>query len=723
MLQLWSVGADWIKPFVIRLLDHPVSMLEVPPKQLMQIIRAHSRRHLDNVLLDRLCTQRNWDRRAVTLQYKHGIAWDSIRQSINGKCSNLSKTERAALRVVVCQGYWTSERRWKAGMRGTGTCDGCYLEIGDAQHEFHDCGAIQASLILERAAGRLEKRTVIEDRAGWAPLLEAGLPPKIAGWAPIELEFVQGALQQGHDGDTYGDGSGVHQQSREARIATWSVLRLTPGRRDGHILEKLRGNVAGWCPTVPRAEMRALEEHLRHSGMDGTYIGDCKSVVEAASDGVPNSWTKSGNVNADLWHKIRALQLDHGAPMKATKVAAHRSRSEMTAIGRELDWLGNDAADKWAKDLAKDIAAEDQRMKDMEVHENVCSNILQHIAYAAGWFMRKRPEEKTAMNKRRKEHETRQYLHDITERRLGGWECTRCQRMALSRAGLKAISAAPCSQVTQAQVHPSHSIDRLHGITWCTRCGAYALRWPRRLKQPCAGAPCSEAQANVRRRLICGIVPTTASYLLDNADMMTMMKMRNSNIDDGTRDISGCGDGRSGDPASSSGAGGAYRWCYPRLPGGPLAATPKAATAARDNNEEIEEAATVNRTDEGNGEMMVEVIARNEGQTTTPTPRRRIRTKSAPILSCLASSTPEARRRDEEQSSVHLEVRTRQLCQPRDDEAWSTRLKCHFTARASACSRCGQPSRTICRGCERMLCFACAKARKWCAGDRVTAPT
>ncbi len=359
-------------------------------------------------------------------------------------------------------------------------------------------------------------------------------------------------------------------------------------------------------------------------------------------------------------------------------------------------------------------------MGDMEVHENICSNILEHVAYAAGWFMKKRPEEKTAPNKRKKEQEVRQYQHDITERRLGGWECTRCQRMALSRAGLKAISAAPCSQVTQAQVHPSHSIDRLHGITWCTRCGAYALRWPRRLKQPCAGTPCSEAQANVRRRLICGIIPTTASYLQDNADMM---KMRSSSMDDVTRDTSGRGDGKTGGPASSSWAGGAYRWCYPRLPGGPLAAAPKVAAVTRDGDEENEDSAAVNRTNEGSRETTIGEMASDGGHETTVAPRRRIRTKSAPSVTCLTSSTPEVRRRDVEQVSEHLDAGPRRHCQPHGDEAWSTRLKCHFSARASSCGVCGQLTRTTCRGCERMICFACARTRKWCTGDRVTVST
>ncbi len=716
MLQLWSIGADWVKPFVIRLLDHPVSLLDVPPKQLMQIVKAQARRHLDRILLDRLCTQMNWDKQAVTMQYTHGIDWDIVRKSINGKFGNLSKAERAALRVVVCQGYWTSDRRWKTGMRGTGTCDGCHLEVGDAQHEFHNCGAVQADLILERASGRLAKRTSINDKAGWEPLLEAGLPPKIVGWSPVEMEFVQGALQQGHDGDTYGDGSGVHQHNREVRVATWSVLRLVPGRNDGHILEKLRGNVAGWCPTVPRAEMRALEEHLRHCGIDGTYIGDCKSVVEAARDGVPVSWTKSGNVNADLWQRIRTLQLDHGAPMKATKIAAHKSRSAMTALGREMDWLGNDAADAWAKDLAKSIAAQDQRLGDIEAHASNCNNTLEHIAYAAAWFMKKRPEEKTTMSKRKKEEEVQQYLHDITERRLGGWECTRCQRMALSRAGLKAISATPCSQVTQAHVHPSHIIDRLNGITWCTRCGAYALRWPRRLRQPCAGAPRSEAQANVRRRLMCGINPTTAAYLQDNSDMI---KRRSSCIDDAAPGSTGREADQTGGPAVSARAGGGYRWCYPRLPGGPLAAAPNATAAARDGDEMNIEM-TVNMRREINMEVTTRDTAMDDGRGPTAAPRRRIRAKSTPSVSGSTPSTPTAREGNSGYVNGPQDAGPRRLCEPHQDAPWSARLKCHFSTRPSPCGVCGHLTRTTCRGCERMICVTCARSRRRCNGDLVT---
>ncbi len=213
----------------------------------------------------------------------------------------MTEAEGHALRVVSCNADWTAERRWLAGLRGSGSCDFCLEANWTPRHEFHDCAAMATDIASQRWAGRL-RRTRSDSRPELAPLTEAALPSKLWGWQPVEVEFAEGWLTQGYEGESYGDGSGYCQQERGKNIATWSIVRTAGDVDDGWVVtERLRGNITGWFPTVPRAEMRALIEHLRHTGQRGTYVGDCKSVIDAALYGVPEKWLSWKNINADLW--------------------------------------------------------------------------------------------------------------------------------------------------------------------------------------------------------------------------------------------------------------------------------------------------------------------------------------------------------------------------------------------------------------------------------------
>ena len=139
-LSLARVKAEWPGPFVVRLLDQEVSMVDTPPLQLKAILQAHARRHLDLQLISRL-VQENQDeaKDAVSLLYRHGIDWALLRQVLRGKQGNLAPAERAALRVVACGGFWPEERRWLAGLMGHGTCDACRAAIGSSHHRLYSC--------------------------------------------------------------------------------------------------------------------------------------------------------------------------------------------------------------------------------------------------------------------------------------------------------------------------------------------------------------------------------------------------------------------------------------------------------------------------------------------------------------------------------------------------------------------------------------------------------
>ncbi len=237
-------------------------------------------------MLERMCEQQGWSRDDVLQAYPHGVDWQLLRDVV-WKEADLSAAERHALLLVACDGYWTDERRWRAGYTGHGSCGVCLWETGSAGHSFFDCSSLQPFLALQKAAGRLKPLPGGRERTGLAPLFEKGLPPKAVPWEPAPEALVEGFLPMDNAADTYGDGSGIRQDVKVLRIASWSAVRVRRNQAEWVIEHGIRCLVPGWFPTVPRAEASAFIEHLKHGGSAAHYGGDCSAVVQAACDGVP----------------------------------------------------------------------------------------------------------------------------------------------------------------------------------------------------------------------------------------------------------------------------------------------------------------------------------------------------------------------------------------------------------------------------------------------------
>ncbi len=130
------------------------------------------------------------------------------------------------------------------------------------------------------------------------PLRVRGLPPLNAQWEPVVGKRREGHIQPNVSGTYCGDGSGYGQTEITSRRATWAVL----GPRVAHIgyddnaeisvIETAnwsRGQIDGWFPTVPRGELTALAEFFGAAGDNSTYVGDCRYVLDAVSEGIPPS--------------------------------------------------------------------------------------------------------------------------------------------------------------------------------------------------------------------------------------------------------------------------------------------------------------------------------------------------------------------------------------------------------------------------------------------------
>ncbi len=279
--------------------------------------------------------------------------------------------------------------------------------------------------------------------------------------------------------------------------------------------------VPGFFPTVPRAELTALLQHLLHAGLGAEYGGDCEHVLDAARDGVSPYHVSSRCLSADLWIKVRQALRDHGSAMPMVKIKAHITRqAALDGGGSEHDWLGNREADHQCKTLARGAAPVGPAPETVISNKAQYKEVLLRIMFVAKWAFRYRTQytSRRAPGRPRKCHEQRanagaaHFLVQITSR-PGRWKCTTCRREAWTTGALRKLKNTSCVGHIAGACHSSHDLATTRGVLWCKFCGSYTTRQPRALARPCNRKPSSVAAAHVRHRLANGLPPTTADYL------------------------------------------------------------------------------------------------------------------------------------------------------------------------------------------------------------------
>ncbi len=519
---LASIGASWRAPFRIELLGYEVDMLSIPPLQIKKIVAEHTRVRLDQALIAAVAEEECLPQDSTSVRYRHGVDWALVREVLRNKNGMLTPKEKWAFELTVTGAIWHEVRRWKGGYLPTGTCLGCFMYLGTAAHK-RSCPAMQADLLMQNIAGRHQappEVKAMETDESMGPLLIRGLPPKRWGWHPVEVDYVEGSLAMGRQGIFYGDGSGRKSCSQHRGAATYSCIgpadsNSGDGAGGG---QQLRGRVGGWFPTVPRAEISAYLSFLRHASMPSSYGGDCQHVIDIADAGIPGEVTSSASVNADLWREARRLAEDHdGERIRHVKIRAHRSFEAAAGEGPEAvaNWRGNCLADHAAKSLLRKFIT-DNDCNDEREAADATAQVMARTAFAATWAMGKYPEATKKGAKRRKAGRgvIPQAGPHLLESRgsEGGFRCSRCKLVAATASSLRSLRLKPCRGDTAQQCHASHQLDASLGFVWCRKCGAYTSKVPRALRRPCPRRPATEAQANVLRRLLGGLAPTTAAY-------------------------------------------------------------------------------------------------------------------------------------------------------------------------------------------------------------------
>ncbi len=727
LAHVLRVGGAWPKPFVIRLLDHDVNLLSTPPRQVEMVMKRHARQQLDRDFLRRIAAEHRWDVDDILKEYPYGIDWKLVRQILRGRILDLSPAERHAYHILISGAFWTEEKRWRAGYTGHGSCAACSWEIGSIEHKVVECGAMAASWAEQVASGRFPARAC-EVKGGMEPLHYLGLPPLRAQITPSEFEYVEGGLQHGYDGLTFGDGSGYYQDEPETRVATWSLVRAIGS--DGQPAESLRGNVGGWLSTVPRGEMLAYFHHLRDSGPGGVFVGDCAMVVRAAIMGVSAEARSSANINADIWRMIHDKHKDRGLEASgAIKTKAHRSlrAAELSSDDPLHLWEGNRAADAHAKQLAKTTADCSSGHEDLVNSRRAALEPIARAAFAVDWNLRRWPE--LGLNKARKPRRiARQNIidtngHQLIPRGIGAWECGLCRLWARGDQGRRALLRRRCNGSLLEQSHPTHRTRFDYGVLWCDRCGAFSARLLRNLRQRCRGAPASEAQRNVLRRLRQGLRPTTAAYLLTDTASARREPVQNEVSVAGGHDrshagrrkgptsrLSTSGRRRHEHPASNSSSG-VFHGVYLRLAGGPSHhGRPAAAGAGASLIDHLHHAVghlvhpTVVETPTASADAPTDLSHRRSLSADALTDSQQFTSVDIGSPSTGTSSTPPVQERSG-------------LCRPSSVTPWTKRITFMSTRRfaaAAECGICGAPCKTLCRGCDNRICAQCAKLRRAC---------
>ncbi len=496
----------------------------------MAILREHVRLWLDARFIRDLCWRRGWDSEAVENAYQMGIDWSAIRLLLKGGWRRglgtqhpLRPLERRGLEIVVTGAFWDDRRRHAAGYTDSDSCRVCGWESGSDRHILHaECTGMAADMMLRRLAGNDHPMPIEDMAVGLEPLLMIGLPPRVNRWEPVADHNIEGVLTDGFSGDAFGDGSCITCSPTWLSTSTWSVVRLEATGTDQlpDRSEAIRGVVPGRFSTVPRAEITAVEYALRHALVPARYIGDNRTAIEVSRDRVPPWFKSSACANADLWRRISAILDDHGGDgIDFIKTKAHRSMSSAMAdqVDNWRNWRGNNEADRHCKELAIDIAAADPRIKSQQVADERAEKVLRALASAAGWALRNMPNVLlTKVTRRGAPMELSDGGkiggHTVMKRKGGGWSCLTCGLCCWTNAGARWLRGKPCRGTFAKQVHPSHTLHETGEIRWCRSCGAYAVRMPRTLKDPCRGRPMSVPQCNVRRRLLAGLPPTTSPF-------------------------------------------------------------------------------------------------------------------------------------------------------------------------------------------------------------------
>ena len=178
-----------------------------------------------------------------------------------------------------------------------------------------------------------------------------GIPCRTHAWFPWESpNQQQPSVHIPGRAIFFTDGSASPPEYAGVRISTWSVVHA---KADSTFHKVSAGSTPGFVHTIARAETYAVLQAIRSSPACDIYVdnqGVFLNLNRICSDGYkPLDW--KNQVNGDLWRQIsQAVLTKPQGSIQVTKVKSHRNPGDAKDPKDLWTILGNDHADKVAKD-------------------------------------------------------------------------------------------------------------------------------------------------------------------------------------------------------------------------------------------------------------------------------------------------------------------------------------------------------------------------------------
>ncbi len=301
----------------------------------------------------------------------------------------------------------------------------------------------------------------------------------------------------------YPDGSCSAEIIRELRRAGCGAVEVDG---DGRPLRKFTMPVPRCFRQTPQAaEHICYAATVRALGRKATVRPDCLSVVRAAHQ--PLGIALAANKRyAGITLDSRSNPAQLGLIKEVKWVKAHRPLTGKESPEERMDILGNKAADEAAKEgRERHVPLQKELEQEVAFHIKRAPHIIRAVGTALDLFppvekrMARPPRPRSAQEAKERRVHWWRHLE-------GTWRCTICSTWVAThrlprQSRRETCKGPPMDHRLREFAGNGHRLCRSEGqvpIIFCSRCGAWSSRRPRKLKQRCTAITPPGRQALAR---------------------------------------------------------------------------------------------------------------------------------------------------------------------------------------------------------------------------------
>ncbi len=513
-LSLARIGWRFIDAFNVQdERGHSIPLTQTAPSLLQDLLVDGVRRQMERKVGEA------WGRKDPAFKGRR-VCIDVALRNMRGSRCGLNCRQIGAYRSATCGALMTRSRAAAEGYLVQDVCPLCGARGDTVHHRVYHCpktrAAVEAvvpSWFLKEARGqsadsRFWTTAILPHPGDVAPPPADGFEAEWEYLGPLrdqkEKEGIEGYVSaHPFGGNVYPDGSCSADIIRELRRAGCGAVEVDG---DGQPLRKFTMPIPRCFRQTPQAaEHIGYAVTVRALGRQATISPDCLSVVRAAHQPIGLALAASKRY-AGITLDSRSNPTQLGL-IKAVKwVKAHRPLTGKESPEERMDILGNKAADEAAKEgrerhepLPKELE------QDVAFHIKRAPYIIRAVGTALDLFppveqrMARPPRPRCAQEA--KERRVHWWRH-----REGTWRCTICSTWVAShrlprQSRRETCKGPPMDHRLREFAGNGHRLCRSEGqvpIVFCSRCGAWSSRRPRKLKQRCTAITPPGRQALAR---------------------------------------------------------------------------------------------------------------------------------------------------------------------------------------------------------------------------------